>query len=136
MDMLDEISRELPTSGVKVADLISAFNARLGYVSTALAQLDKKQDAIESKLERKLEQQDKALDAIQAIQARAPTRVDIAELQSQQMRRETYEIAHQAVIAQIASVVADIIGLQAEMKATETRPTKNVQTADELPRAH
>ncbi len=136
MDMLDDISKELPTNGLKVADLINAFNARLGYVSTALAQLDRKQDIIESKLEKKLDEQDKALDAIQAIQARAPTRADLAELQAQQMRRETYEVAHQALIAQIASILADVIGVKAEMKATEARTAKNVQTADELHRDH
>src|SRR5260221_4732465 len=134
MDMLDDISKELPTNGLKVADLINAFNARLGYVSTALAQLDRKQDIIESKLEKKLDEQDKALDDIKAVQARAPTRADLAELQAQQMRRETYEVAHQALISQIASILADVIGVKAEMKATEARTAKNVQTADELHR--
>jgi len=134
MDMLDDIARELPTNGLKVADLINAFNARLGYVSTALAQLDRKQDASETKLERKLDEQDKALDEIKAVQARAPTRADLADLQK--MRRETYEIAHQALIAQIAGVIADVIGIRAELKATEARTAKNVQTADELHRDH
>ncbi len=136
MDMLDDIARELPTNGLKVADLINAFNARLGYVSTALAQLDRKQDASETKLERKLDEQDKALDEIKAVQARAPTRADLADLQKDQMRRETYEIAHQALIAQIAGVIADVIGIRAELKATEARTAKNVQTADELHRDH
>src|SRR5258708_31301859 len=100
MDMLDDIARELPTNGLKVADLINAFNARLGYVSTALAQLDRKQDLVESKLEKKLDEQDKALDAIQAIQARAPTRADLAELQAHQIRRQTYEYAHHEPLSQ------------------------------------
>src|SRR5260370_8069168 len=128
MDMLDDISKELPTNGLKVADLINAFNARLGYVSTALAQLDRKQDIIESKLEKKLEDQDRALDDIKAVQARAPTRADLAELQAQQMRRETYEVAHQALIPQIASILADVIGANAEMKPTQPRPPNHAHT--------
>lgn len=132
MDMLDDISKELPTNGLKVADLINAFNVRLGIVSNALAQLDRKQDSIESKLEKKLEDQDRKLDEVIAVQARAPTRADMAELQKEQMRRETYEVAHQAVVQQVANAVADVVNLKATQQAAEVRVQELQRAADRL----
>jgi septal ring factor EnvC (AmiA/AmiB activator) len=130
MDMLDDISKELPTNGMKVADLISAFNMRLGYVSTALAQLDKRRDAIDAKLEKKLDEQDRKLDELAAFQARSPTRADLVEMQKAQLLRETYEISHQVLVTQIAAARGDIASLQVARSAEDARVGDLLRAAD------